>query len=310
MAGMMQARQCSWRRFSFFCLASLFLFLMLAAGNPLRARTVVDDLGRKMEVPERPQRIISLAPSLTETLFQLGLGPQVVGVTDYCEHPPEARQKTRLGGIINPSLERIVALKPDLAFATSEANKFEILTQLEKFKIPVFSTTPRNLEGAIESIRRVGEAAGVPAEAAQLAATLSARLAAVRATVATLGKPRVLILYDLKPAITGGRRTFPTDLITAAGGESIAAGLEQDWPRLNIEFIVARNPEIIFLSSMPGTEEAKKELPFLPGWKMTSAVRTGRIYTVDDRINQPGPSIIDALEWLARQIHPEAFRTP
>ncbi len=273
----------------------------------MHARPVLDGFGRKVQVPDHPRRIISLAPSLTESLFALGLGGRVVGVTDYCQNPPEALQKPKIGGIINPNLETIVSLKPDLVFATSEANKYEIMARLEQFKIPVFSIVPRDIAGVLESLRLIGEAANVSPRAEKLIQDLKLRYADVRNKVQKLRPVRVLIAYDLQPVITGGKHTFPTDLVAAAGGSSIAAALEQDWPRLNMEYILDQDPEVIFLAAMPEADRHVRELSRLPGWKNTTAVRRKRIYAVDDRINQPGPRIMDALEMIAGYLHPEVF---
>ena len=286
-------------------LARLAATLFLAAA--CEAKGVVDSLGRQVEVPNSPQRIVSLAPSLTETLFALGLGNRVVGVTDYCQHPSEAMTKAKVGGIINPSLERIVSLRPDLVFVTSEGNKYEIIEQLSRFHIPAFSITPKTLEGVLESIQLMGRAAGAEAAARQLVAQLAGRIQQVKLRVQGRPVPRVLVLYDTKPVVTGGRHTYPTGLIAAAGGRSIAAGLQQEWPRLNIEFVIQADPEILVLAAMPDSHKTAEELKTLPGWKMTTAVRSQRIFAVDDAINQPGPRLIDGLEQLARLIHPEAF---
>jgi iron complex transport system substrate-binding protein len=288
-------------------LAAFFSVFSLMVGS-LFAREVIDGLGRKVQVPDHPKRIISLAPSLTESLYALGLGDQVVGVTDYCQNPPEVLGKPRIGGIINPNLETIVSLKPDLVFATSEANKYEFMARLEQFAIPVFSIVPRDIAGVLESLRLMGEAANVAPRAEKLIQDLKLRYAAVRNKVQNLRPVRVLIAYDLQPVITGGRWTFPTDLVAAAGGCSIAAGLEQDWPRLNMEYILAQDPEVIFLAAMPEADRQLRVLSNLPGWKNTTAVKLKRVIAVDDRINQPGPRLMEALEMIAGYLHPEGFK--
>jgi iron complex transport system substrate-binding protein len=281
-------------------------FLLFSCVECLLAKKVTDEVGRTVEVPDDPQRIVSLAPSITETLFDLGLESRIVGVTDYCDFPAAAQLKPRVGGIINPSLERIIALKPDLLFVTSEANKFEILAQMAKLHVPVFATSPRSIEGVFKSIRLLGEVTNTRSRAEELVNQLEARRARVLEKVKGLNRPRVLILYDLKPIVAGGKHTYPTDLIQTAGGTSITGGLEQDWPRLNIEFIVENDPEIIFLTPMYSGSAESNALRSLSGWKLTSAVRQNKIYTLDDRINHPSPRIIDVLEMLAERIHPEA----
>jgi iron complex transport system substrate-binding protein len=282
------------------------LLLIMLVGS-LSAKVVTDEVGRKVELPDSPQRIISLAPSITETLFALGLEGRIAGVTDYCNFPEAAKQKPRIGGIINPNLERIIALKPDLLLVTTEANKAEILTQMAKFQIPVFATSPRSIEGVFKSIRLLGEATDTQDRAQELVSQLQVRRQLVLDRVKGLKRPRVLMLYDLNPIVAGGHHTYPTDLIQSAGGISITGELEQDWPRLNIEYIVEKDPEIIFVTEMPSALSGPTALSVLSGWKLTSAVRQNKTYLLDDRVNHPSPRIIEALELLAKRIHPEAF---
>jgi iron complex transport system substrate-binding protein len=286
------------------CITALLLLFLV---NSLAAKIVTDEVGRKVELPDNPQRIVSLAPSITETLFALGLEKRIAGVTDYCNFPDAARLKPHIGGIINPNLERIVSLKPDLLLVTTEANKAEILTQMAKFQIPVFATSPRSIEGVFQSIHLLGEATNTREQAQELVDQLQVRRQLVMDRVKGLDRPRVLILYDLNPIVAGGRHTYPTDLIQTAGGTSITAELEQDWPRLNIEYVVKKDPEIIFVTEMPSALSGPTALSTLSGWKLTSAVKQNKIFLLDDRVNRPSPRIIEALELLAKQIHPEQF---
>jgi len=295
--------QCAGSAKAIWMVPLLFAFLI----NCLSAKVVTDEVGRKVELPDNPQRIVSLAPNITETLFALGLEKRIAGVTDYCNFPEAAKLKPHIGGIINPNLERIVALKPDLLLVTTEANKAEILTQMAKFQIPVFATSPRSIEGVFQSILLLGEATNTRDRARELVDQLQARHQHVLDRVKELDRPRVLILYDLNPIVAGGRHTYPTDLIRSAGGTSITAELEQDWPRLNIEFIVEKDPEVIFVTEMPSALSGPTALTTLSGWKLTSAVRQNKVYLLDDRVNHPSPRIIEALELLARRIHPEVF---
>jgi iron complex transport system substrate-binding protein len=285
-------------------IASVLLLFQL---NNLSAKIVSDEVGRKVELPDNPQRIVSLAPSITETLFALGLEKRIAGVTDFCNFPEAAKLKPHVGGIINPNLERIIALKPDLLLVTTEANKAEILTQMKKFQIPVFATSPRSIEGVFQSILLLGEATNTREQAQGLVNQLQGRRQRVMDKVKELRRPRVLILYDLNPIVAGGRHTYPTDLIQSAGGTSITAELEQDWPRLNIEYVIKKDPEIIFVTEMPSALSGPTALSALSGWKLTSAVKHNKIYLLDDRVNHPSPRIIEALELLAARIHPDRF---
>ena len=265
---------------------------------------ITDDLGRKFQLPHTPERIVSLAPSLTESLFALGAGPRIVGVTDYCNYPDGVRQKTRVGGIINPSVETIISLRPDLAVVSSEANRFELIAQLERFHIPVLATRPTDWEGILQSLRLLGIATSTRQRAEELIAEMEHRRKTLQQKVEKLPHPKVLVLYDVHPPITGGQRSFSNAVIEAAGGQSISSSLQQDWPRLNLEFIIKQDPEYIFLVDMAPSSQAVDKLSSWPGWKQISAVRNKRVIMLDDRINHPSPRLVEMMELMARLIHP------
>ena len=270
-------------------------------GNPNSKRVVADDLGRQISVAPDPHRLISLAPSVTEILFALGLGDRVVGVTTYCDYPPETATVEKVGDTQRPNLEKIIALKPDLVMISTASQLEEFVGNLERLGVPVYVNNPTDLGSLLDSIQRLGEVAGVPESAAALVAGLSSRINEVHSKVAGLRRPRVLLVLSSEPLITAGGRTFINDLITEAGGQSISADQKADYPQFSLETALARRPEVIFLQA--GGPGLPKQLGDSP------AVRASRVYQLDDSILlRPGPRIVDGLEQVARKLHPEAFR--
>jgi iron complex transport system substrate-binding protein len=267
---------------------------------PASARTVTDELGRSVHVPAQPQRIVSLAPSVTEILFALGAGDRVVGVTSYCDYPPEAREKPPVGDTLKPSVEKIVALKADLVIISTASQVEASFRKLEELGIPVYVSNPRSIDGVIESIDKVGELIDVRERAHQLTDELRRRIATIESRVADAARPSVLVILGTEPLITAGAGSFINDLINRAGGHSISAEEKADYPQYSIETVVARQPEIILLQA--GGNE------LTPRLRQTPAGRSNRVYHIDDDLLlRPGPRIVDGLEQLAAKFHPELF---
>jgi iron complex transport system substrate-binding protein len=261
-----------------------------------------------VEVVENPQRIVSLAPSLTETLFALGLGERVVGVTDYCDYPAEARSKTRVGGIINPSVEAIVILAPDLVLITREGNRRETMEALERLGVPVFAVNTNELADVFRVIRHLGELAGVPERGRRLAADLEQQSAAIAEAIRPYPARRVLFLVWLQPVVSIGRNSFIEGLLQSSGAESIAEASAQPWPHLSIEEILRSEPEFILIPRSSSFAPTRAQLLRLPGWRALKAVRAGRIVYLPASVERPGPRLIEVQDVIARAIHPEAFK--
>ena len=263
-------------------------------------KTVSDELGRSVKVPVHPERIVSLAPSITEVLFALGAGDRVAGVTSYCDYPPEAREKTPVGDTLKPSVEKIVALKADLVIVSTASQIEASFRKMDELGIPVYVTNPRSVDGVLESINALGELIDSGDRAKQLSGELRGRIAAVETRVANANRPRILVLLGTEPLITVGAGSFVTDLINRAGAQSISSDDNADYPQYSIETVIAKQPEIILLQS-GGTE-------LTPRLLQTPAGRSNRVYHIDDDLLlRPGPRIIDALEQLALKVHPEIF---
>ncbi len=277
------------------------------AGAPAAVHVFTDHLGRRVEVAARPRRIVSLAPSLTETLFALGAGDRVVGVTDYCDYPQEARSKARVGGMINPSVERIVALQPEVVLITREGNRRETLEALERAGVPTYAVETARLEDIARMVRDLGEVVGAPETGAALSAGIERRIFAVRERVKGRPAPRVLFLVWLQPIVSVGRGTFLGDLLGIAGAQSISESSGQPWPHLSLEEILRRDPDFLVIPRSPDFAPTRDELLRLPGWRRLAAVRENRIVYVPEAIQRPGPRIAEMLETLAQALHPEAF---
>jgi iron complex transport system substrate-binding protein len=278
-------------------------------GAAAAAGFAVRDMGgRVVALPAPPRRIVSLVPSATEIVFALGGEDRLAGVTDYCDFPPAARAKPRVGGMVDPSLETLVTLRPDLVIATSEGNRDETFQQLNRLGLPVFQVNASHLGEVMELIRRLAVLTGREAAAPALVDGLQSRIQAVRRAVAQRPRPRVLYVVWPEPLIVPGRDALVTELIAIAGGDSISATHADAYPRFSVEAAVARAPEIILLArhgagAGPVGREKWERLASLP------AIRAGRIHAVDGNfLHRYGPRVVDGLEQLARRIHPEAFR--
>ncbi|MEW6131260.1 MAG: cobalamin-binding protein [Acidobacteriota bacterium] len=258
--------------------------------------TITDELGRTLHVVANPQRIVSLAPSVTETLFALGVDEKVVGVTSYCDYPQAAKSKVKVGDTLRPNLERIIALKPDLVIISTSSQLEVFVKLLEEAGIPVYVNNPRTLEETINSIQRLGEISGASAQGKELAETLRARIALVHSRIQADKPPKVFIMLGAEPLITAGGKSFINDLVTQAGGISISRDESADYPQYSLETVIARQPEVIFLQA--GDEKLPARL------QKTPAARNGKVFHInDDLLLRPGPRIVDGLEDMAAKIN-------
>lgn len=288
------------------------LGVCLAASLPARAaethyRTVVDETGRTMRIPVRIERVVSLAPNLTEILYALGLEDRLVGVTNQCDFPPEARQKRIVGDVVNPSLEEIIQLKPDVVFGTTAGNRRETADALERLGIPLYGIDPHSVDDVLASVRRIAELLGVPERGAELEARLRARLMALHQRLNSVSRPRVLFAIWLDPLITVGGDTFLNDLLRRAGARSVTGDISSDWPRLSLEVALELDPDFLVLPNSHSLKSRLADLSNRRPWQSLRAVEQGRVIWMDDAVLRPGPRIVDVIETLARQIHPEAF---
>ncbi|MCS7157445.1 MAG: cobalamin-binding protein [Blastocatellia bacterium] len=271
-------------------------------------RIVTDEIGRRVAIPSPPQRVISLAPSVTEMLFALGLGERIVGVTSYCDYPPAARDKEKVGDLLNPSIERVLALRPDLVIVSTATQLERFARRLEEVGIPLYVVDAERVEDVLRSLGNLGEIFGRREEAERVVRALRARLETVRAKVRGRPRPRVLMVIDRDPLIVPGRGAFLTDLIEQAGGQSITADAEREWTPYSLETVLTRAPEVIILPSRERTTRRRADTHW-PELAATPALQQGRVYAINnDLLFRPGPRLIEGLEEVARVLHPEAFR--
>jgi iron complex transport system substrate-binding protein len=261
-----------------------------AANVPMRQ--VTDDLGRSVLVPTKINRAISLAPSLTENIFAVGAGDRLVGVTTFCNFPEEAKSIAKIGDTMNPNMESIIALRPDVVFVSTASQIEMFMKTLEANGIAVYVSNPTSLEGVFKDLKRFGELFGNQDIAENLVTDLKRRVEEARcidvracAAVATFGKKveprtRVFVQISKEPLFTIGKQSFLTDLIGMMYAESVTMNVESAYPKLSKE-----------------NASALKNSP---------AVKNGRIYKVNaDLLSRPGPRLVDALEQIAKDLHPE-----
>jgi iron complex transport system substrate-binding protein len=285
-------------------LAALALVLLPTAADAL---IVIDQSGRRIVLPALPARIVSLVPSVTEILFSIGAQDRLVGVTDFCDYPAEARRKPRVGGMLAPSLEGMVALKPDLVVATTAGNRHETFEQLDRLRIPVYVVNPVTVADVLDLVARLGRLADRAAAADRAVAALRERMQTVAARVDGRPRPRVLYVLWPDPLIVPGRGSLVSELIDLAGGESVTADGGSGYPRYSLEAALARNPEVIVLASH-GSEQSPLMRAQWERFSQVPAIAAGRLHTIDGNLtHRYGPRIVDGLERLARLIHPEAF---
>lgn len=284
------------------------LLVLLLAAEPAGAFTLRDAEGRTLALPSPPQRIVSLVPSATEIVYALGGEGRLVGVTDFCDWPPAARQKPRVGGMVSPSLETIVALRPDVVLVTSEGNSQETLEQLRRLGIPVFGLKAHRLADVMATIVQLAELTGRRAAAAPLVQSLERRIRVVQDAVRPYPRPKVLYVLWPEPLIVPGREGLVTELIELAGGASVTGEEPAAYPRFSLEAVATRSPDLIILARHGGDGDplaraSWERLAALP------AIRSGRVRSVDGTLlHRYGPRVVEGLEMLARLIHSEAFR--
>ncbi|HEY5594233.1 MAG TPA: cobalamin-binding protein [Nitrospiria bacterium] len=272
--------------------------------------TVMDDLGRSVQFAKPPLRIISLAPGLTEILFSLGLDQRIVAVTDYCNYPEAALMKPRVGGM-NPNLERILSLHPDLVVGVAGLYQSEILARLERFHIPYVVVDSSSMEKVFRNILFLGKITGEGEKAGEKVRELRQRLNSVRQKVRSFPRPRLFYVVEGEPLISVGKGSYLDDLIREAGGINITAGLENDYPLVSMEYVIRQDPEVIILATDADDDLSNEQKQYWSRWSSLAAVRDGKIYRADrDLLNRPGPRILDGVEELSRLLHPAVDLKP
>ncbi len=288
----------------------LLLALSVSLWQPpaLRAGSVTDQLGRRVNVPDAPQRIIALAPSITEIIYALGEERRLRGVTQFSDYPEAALALPQVGSYVNLDLEKIVALRPDLCIAVKDGNPKAVIDKLEALHIPVYAVDPRDLESVMEAISAIGRLLGAGEHADRIIARMAKRVEKVKATVAKARHyPKVFFQIGITPIVSIGSGTFIHELIVMAGGRNLAQG-KVPYPRFSKEQVLSLAPEIFIITSMDRDGLFEQIQAEWQKWPDMPAVKNNRILLVDSNLlDRAGPRLVDGLELLARLIHPELF---
>src|SRR3989338_616547 len=297
---------------NFYLIPIFFLLFSVTVSITGKASQVfTDELGRKVTLEKNPERIVSLAPNVTEILFALGLGDKIVGVTNFCNFPEEAKSKEKVGMLLNPSLEKIISLKPDLIIWNTEGENKQTFLKLSELGLKIFIISPQRIETIFDSIINIGNICGKNKNAEELVAGMKKKLNFLKKQLNGVKKTKVLFLLDLKPLISVSKNSFHGELIEFAKGENIDNSSPDRYPKISMEEIVNKEPEVIIVSNH--REDFKKLFNGFknnPAVKATPAYRNNRIFEIEsDLADRLSPRIVDGLDKLARIIHPEAWKT-
>jgi iron complex transport system substrate-binding protein len=279
-------------------------------------RIVTDDLGRRITVPSKITRAISLAPSVTESIFAVGAGDRLVGVTTYCNYPEEAKAIRKVGDTLNPNMETIVALKPDIVFVSGASQLESFTTTLERNGIAVYVMNPLSLDSVINNLLQLGAIFSTEDKSEKLVNDMNDRQRKIIEKLGTFhaeDEPpgtndervdtlKVFIQISKEPLFSIGKDTFLNDLLQRAGGRSVTDNVHSAFPKLSKETALALQPDAIILSDSPDNQEPNEV------FKNSPAVKNGRVYKINaDIISRPGPRLVDALEQISRDLHPDKF---
>jgi iron complex transport system substrate-binding protein len=272
---------------------------------------VTDETGRHMLIPVNVQQVVSLAPNLTETIYALGLENKLAGDTTYCDIPAAASEKPHVGAPVNPSLEAVVALHPDLVFASTSINRPETADALLRLGIPVYTSDPHTVRGMLSSTVNMADLMGANEQGAALVAGLQKRLDALHTRLQDQPMVHVLFVVWEDPLISIGQNTFVADALRWAGAESIITS-SQNWPQVSLEEVVRLQPEYIVIAGDHAQAEragskGATDLRRRPTWRDLQAVKQRHLVIANDEISRPSPGLVDAIEQLARDLYPQVF---
>lgn len=290
----------------------LALLLFSCGGSGKKAErkgseVFTDAMQRQVTVPKSAKRIVSMAPSVTELLFAIGLDEEIVGVTDFCNYPDAAKEKSKIGGYFNPNVEAILSLEPDLIVATPDGYSKERVEKLDLTGAPVFLVHPQDVDEMLETMLTLGKVTGKEDTAKQVVEKLRERVETVRKEVKAIPqdkRPKVFYEIGHDPLCTAGPGTFVDNLISDAGGINIASDAPNNWPRYSVEAVITKKPDIIITAPHVSSSDETKMETRLEAWRKyrtIPAVQNGKIYPViSDILLRPGPRIVDGLEELHR----------
>jgi len=283
-----------------------FLFIVISA--PSDARIVTDQLGRQVTVTDKPRRVVSLAPNITEIIYALGQENLLKGVTLYSDFPLAAVKLPKVGSYVQLNLEKIVALKPDLCIAIKDGNPRVVARRLESLNIPVYAVDPRNLETVMQTVLEIGNLLNANQRADFLVQRMRSRVLKVKSLVSKAAyRPRVFFQIGISPIVSVGTDTFMHELIVLAGGKNLAQG-PVAYPRFSREQVLVLSPEIFIITSMARASVFEQVKAEWSRWPNMPAIRDHRIFLEDSNyFDRPTPRLVDGLELLVKLIHPELF---
>lgn len=279
-------------------------------------QTFTDRLGRKVTVRKLPQRIVSITPSNTELAYAVGAGDRLVGVTTFCNYPPEATKLPKIGGFAarTISIESIVAARPDLVLAGDQSQRM-VIDALERAGLTVASVQPRGFEGILETVDLIGRLTGHGEEARRINDDARQRMRHVSERLATIPpEKRVRVYWEVfdQPLMTAGPKSLVGQIIELGGGNNVFGDVAEDYPQISTEAVIARNPQVIMGPTSMRTRALTREaLHARPGWERIAAVRELRIVVLpDELVARAAPRFVDGVELVARMLYPALFADP
>ncbi len=270
---------------------------------PTATREVVDDFGRRVELPARIERAVSLAPNLTEIVFAVGGGDKLIGVTSFCDYPAEAQKIQKIGDTLAPNIENIIALKPQIVFVSTASQVENFTKVLDEQHIAYFVTDPNSLEDIYNSIEKIGKIFATEDKASEVVTNLKKRVANVESRIGKGKNTKVFLQISNESLYTIGKESFLTDLIRRAGGISVTETLATAYPKVSLETALVYEPEAIILSDSEDNREPNQV------FKNSPAVKNGKVFKINaDLLSRPGPRIVEGLERIAKALHPESYK--
>jgi iron complex transport system substrate-binding protein len=282
--------------------------LIAQAGAPAR-RIVADPVGRRVEVSSDPQRVVALAPSITEIVYALGRQDILKGVSRFSDFPTAAEKLPKVGSYIQLDVERIVALSPDLCIGIKDGNPLAVVEQLDSLGVPVFAVNSVDMESTMRSIQAIGQVLNAGPRAKEIVADMRRRIQYVADTAKKAArKPRVFVQIGVSPIVSVGDGTFINELITLAGGVNVAAG-PNPYPRFSVEQVIAMAPDVLVICSMARATVFEEVKAGWMQWPAIPAVTDQAVFIAPNNIfDRPTPRLVDGLEQMARYIHPQLFK--
>ncbi len=265
-----------------------------------------DGIGRRVHIAKHPVRIISLAPNITETLYLLGAQDRLIGDTTQCNWPEAAKHKPKVGDLLNPNYEVILAAMPDLVIASTAGNDQNAVMKLANLGLPVYVAAPRTVPRIFQSVEDIGRITDCAEQGEKLIAQMKERLAIIERRIAGLPLTRAFFITWFDPLLAPGKNTFENDVLRLAGVVTITADINDYYPRYSLEQVLVKDPDVILTIEHQG--DPLPNFKATPGWKDLRAVKNGRVYFLSEYLQHPSPLFIDGVEDLAKKLNPERFQ--